>query len=165
MKILVEKSRWMALIAVVALLAASLFGFCAALYKSYEAILTTIRTPQDEGLVYLNLIQVADASLVAIGLMIFALSLYELFIGGLNLPKWMIAESLTYLEARLGNIIILVMSVKILEKLAVGRDALETLYFAIAVALVSSVLIAFNVFCVKTLPSHTSANQDDVKNS
>lgn len=76
-------------------------------------------------------------------LLVFAISLYELFIGALEVPEWMVVRSLLELEVKLAGVIVLVLAVKFLEKLMEAKNGLDTLYTALAIAVVSAVLISF----------------------
>jgi uncharacterized membrane protein YqhA len=87
-----------------------------------------------------------DSFLIATAILIFAVSLYELFIGPLELPGWMLAHNLYELKAKLSSMIVLVMGVKFLEKLLESKDANDLLRTGIATALMSAVLIAFGYF-------------------
>ena len=78
--------------------------------------------------------------------MIFSASLYELFIGEVAMPEWMLAHNLYELKAKLSSMIVLVMAVKFLEKLLNVKDYGELLQFAAAVAVMSGMLIAFGYF-------------------
>jgi uncharacterized membrane protein YqhA len=94
--------------------------------------------------------EIVDAFLVATTLLIFSQGLYELFIGELGLPQWMIIHDLHDLKTRLGSMLVLVMAVKFLEKLVEWKDAIDTLYFGLAIALVSATLIAFGLLGEKS---------------
>jgi uncharacterized membrane protein YqhA len=89
---------------------------------------------------------VVDAFLIATTLLIFSASLYELFIGEVGLPEWMLAHNLYELKAKLSSMVILVMAVKFLQKLLESKDSLALLHQGIAIALICSVLIAFGYF-------------------
>jgi uncharacterized membrane protein YqhA len=93
-----------------------------------------------------ELIEIVDSFLVATALLIFAVSLYELFIGKLDLPEWMLAHDLHDLKAKLSSMIVLVMGVKFLEKILDVKDASALLQIGVATALMSAVLIAFGYF-------------------
>ena len=139
-------TRYLVLIGVLALLAAALAAFGWGAVKTVDAIgLIVTSLGEDPGII-IALVEVVDAFLVATALLIFSLGLYELTVGELKLPSWMVVHSLHDLKTRLASILILVMAVKFLEKLAEWRDARETLFFALAIAVISGVLIAFGAF-------------------
>lgn len=79
-------------------------------------------------------------------MLIFASSMYELFIAEINVPDWMIAHNLHELKAKLSNMIVLVLAVKFLEEVFLAKDAYDLMLTGIAIAVVSGVLIAFGYF-------------------
>jgi uncharacterized membrane protein YqhA len=136
-------TRYLSLIGVFGSLMAALGMFMA----GGEHILTSFigMTRQgDEGL-EVNMIEGMDRFLVAVGFLVFALGLYELFIEPLGLPRALTYRSLYELKDSLANIIILAMVVTFLQKLEQLGNGLEILYYALAVALISGILIAFKV--------------------
>lgn len=138
-------TRFLVLVGVIALLVTSLAAFGWGVIRMVNALMQVL-SPVNEASITVALIEVADAFLLATALLIFAYGLYELFISELKLPAWIQIHNLHDLEAKLGGILVLVMSVKFLEKLAEWKNATETLFFALAIALVAAILIAFNVF-------------------
>jgi len=90
------------------------------------------------------LFEALDSFLVAVALLVISVSLYELFIGGLKVPDWMLVKNLDELKAKFGSVLIPIMAVKFVQKLLQSDSSLETLYYGIAVALVSFALTAFN---------------------
>ena len=72
------------------------------------------------------LIAVVDVFLIATVLFVVAVSLYEMFIGDLKLPEWMVAHNLYELKSKLSGVIILVMAMKFLEKLVDWKAPQDT---------------------------------------
>lgn len=93
-----------------------------------------------------ELIEIVDSFLIATALLIFSVSLYELFIGKLDLPEWALAHDLHELKTKLSSMVVLVMAVKFLEKLLDVKDAASLLQIGAAITLMSAVLIAFGYF-------------------
>ena len=62
------------------------------------------------------LLQVVDAFLIAIALIVVWVSMYELFIGDLDLPEWMLSHDLHELEGKLSGVIILIMVVDVYKR-------------------------------------------------
>ena len=141
---LLAGSRYLVLIGVLAMLVGALAGFGWGVAKTVEAISLVITSLGKDPGIIIALVEIVDAFLVATALLIFALGLYELSVGPLNLPEWMVVHNLHDLKAKLGSVLVLVMAVKFLEKLAGWKDAQETLFFALAIAAISAVLIAFS---------------------
>lgn len=86
-----------------------------------------------------------DSYLLAIILYIFSLSLYWLFIGGLEVPKWLEVHSLDDLKKKLSSVIALILAVLFLKHIVEWDNGKETLYFAISIALMIGALIAYMI--------------------
>ena len=142
MKELLEKSRFLVLIPVFVSLIAAAAAFVWGGYRTFEVLahmVATAGTPEAQHAI-IELIPVMDTFLI------FALGMYELFIGKLDFPEWLVINDLHDLKAKLGSVIILVMAVVFLENLSHWKDGFETLLFGGAIALVSAALIAFSYF-------------------
>ena len=146
MKKLIEKSKNLFLIAVASSLAASSVAFLWGMVKTISVIIYLVMSFGKDPLVAIDLIKLMDIFLIATVLFIFAMGMYELFIDKLSLPEWLIITNLHDLKVKLGSVIILVMCITFLEHLVEWRDPLGTLFFGIAVAIVSASLIAFGYF-------------------
>lgn len=143
MKRLLEQSNQLVLIAVLSSLAASVAAFAWGTYKAGQTIYNLLQDFEYR-LAAVSFIEVMDAFLIAIGLYIFAIALYELFIGGLKMPEWLQIHNLYQLKIKLVSIVILVMGIKFLEKFADSKDAQDTLMLGGAFALAAAALIGFS---------------------
>lgn len=92
----------------------------------------------------INMIAVVDAFLLATVLYIFAIGLYELFIGTLKVPDWLVIKNLDDLKGKLQSVVIMIMAVLFLEHLAHWKDPLDTLMFAGAIAIVTLALVFYS---------------------
>jgi uncharacterized membrane protein YqhA len=146
MKIILERSRYLAIIGVLCLLLASLAAFAWGALKTYNVLILIVSSLGTDKAIAIKLIEIVDAFLVATAILIVTVSLYELFIGEINVPEWMLAHSLYELKGKLSSMIVLVMAVKFLEMFMEAKDANELLLRAAAVTLVSAMLIAFGYF-------------------
>jgi len=146
MKFILEKSKYLALVGVIALLFAAIAAFAWGTLKTLDTISLVVGSLGRDKAITVELIEIVDSFLVATALLIFAVSLYELFIGKLDLPEWMLAHDLHDLKAKLSSMIVLVMGVKFLEKILDVKDASALLQIGVATALMSAVLIAFGYF-------------------
>jgi uncharacterized membrane protein YqhA len=138
--------RYLAIIGVISLLVSGLAAFGWGVTKTVDAvslIVTSLGQAED---ITIALVEIVDAFLIAITLLIFALGIYELVVSDLPLPDWMEIHNLHDLKSKLGGLLVLVMAVKFLEKLAEWKDGQETLFFALAIAVIAAVLIAFSAF-------------------
>lgn len=90
-----------------------------------------------------QMIAVLDSFLLAVVLYIFSVALYELFIGPLQVPEWLVIKNLDGLKVKLTSVIIMVMAVTFVEHLVRWEQPRETLMFAGAVGIVLLALIFF----------------------
>ena len=141
-----SSTRYIILLGVFSLLGAALVAFGWGIVKTVDAIALVITSVAKDPGITIALIEVVDAFLIATAILIFALGLFELFIADLSLPDWIQIHNLHDLKAKLGGVLVLVMAVKFLEKLAEWKNAQETLFFALAIAVISAALIAFSAF-------------------
>jgi uncharacterized protein (TIGR00645 family) len=146
LKTILEKSRYLALIGIIPLLVASVAAFAWGLLQTVQVVIVGFSTLGADKALILGFLLIVDIILVATTLLIFAISLYELFIGEINTPDWMTAHSLNDLKVKLSSMMILVMAIKFLEIFMKGGNAQDMFWMGLAVALVSGVLIAFGYF-------------------
>lgn len=144
MKWLVERARYLSYVAITGMLV----GVVAALYvgaeKTIKVVQIAILHHESNSPTLYVLFEALDSFLVAVALLVISVSLYELFIGGLQVPDWMLVKNLDELKAKFGSVLIPIMAVKFVQKLLQSDSSLETLYYGIAVALVAFALTAFN---------------------
>ena len=146
---LLEKSRYLAIIGVLGLLVAAIAAFAWGTFQTVQSVILIVQSlGADKGII-VALVQIVDSFLIATTLLIFSVSLYELFIGDLDMPEWMVAHDLHDLKTKLSSLIIMVMAVKFVEKLVDVKDYGNVLNFGVAVTLVSGALIAFGYFGYK----------------
>ena len=146
MKTIIERSRYLAVIGIISLLLASFTAFAWGIIKTVSTTLLVFQTLGKDSSITIELIEIIDIFLISTTILIFAASLYELFIGKLDMPEWMLAHDLYELKAKLSSMIILVMAVKFLQKFLEIKDAAALLQTGLATAAVSAVLIAFGYF-------------------
>ncbi len=144
MKWLVEKSRYLALIGVAGLLVCCLTGFVLGAYKTVRTVEAILFKGVKDDFALIALFDCLDSFLVAIAFMVISVSLYELFIGALEVPDWMLVRNLSELKAKFTFVIIPVMAVKFLQRLLSSENALDTLYLGVAIGVVALSLAAFN---------------------
>jgi uncharacterized membrane protein YqhA len=147
MKTIIEKSKYLSLLAVITLLitfALSLFWGIAQAVKAWGTIIFSLgQSPE----IILSILKLVDTFLVAIVLYILAASIYELFVREVELPSRLVARSLTELKSKLSSVIVLVMAVHFVEVVFDdGITVQDKVWEAVAVSLVSVVLIAFSYY-------------------
>jgi uncharacterized membrane protein YqhA len=143
---LLEKTRYLAFVGVISLLLASVAAFGWGAVKTFNTLMLIITSYGKDPYIAVSLIELVDGFLIAIALLVFSVSMYELFVGKLDLPEWMLAHNLHELKTKLSNLVIMVMAVKFLEQLVDWKNPNDSLFFAIAISVVAATLIAFGYF-------------------
>jgi uncharacterized membrane protein YqhA len=135
---IVASARYLALAGVFFGLLAALTAF---VWGGLKTVLIVIKLAHGEldGMA-IGLVQIMDGFLIAAGLLIFALGMYELFIGEIELPGWLVIKDLDSLKAKLAGVIVMVIAVSFLERLE-GNDTRGLLEAGVGAALVSAVLV------------------------
>ena len=146
---LLESSKYLLWIGIIALILLSAASFIWGALKAVSVIVLIFRSMGQDPDIAVSLLQVVDAFLIAIALIVVWVSMYELFIGDLDLPEWMLSHDLHQLEGKLSGVIILIMVVKFLENLVDWKDPMGTLQFGLAIGVISAALIAMNYFSAK----------------
>ncbi|RIK25452.1 MAG: hypothetical protein DCC55_40590 [Chloroflexi bacterium] len=145
MKTIIENSKYLSLLAVITLLltfALSLVWGIAQAVKAWSNIILSWGQSPD---IIVSILKLIDAFLVAMVLYILAASLYELFVGKLELSSKLVARSLTELKSKLSSVIVLVLAVHAVEVIFdEGITGLEMVWQVVAISLISFVLIAFS---------------------
>lgn len=149
MKWIAEKARYVSIVPILGLLAAMLAALYVGVEKTIRLFQVAVLHYETNNPTLYILFEALDSYLVAIAVLVIAVSIYELFIGGLAVPDWMLVRDLGELKAKFGLVLIPVMAVKFVQKLLEPGSALETLYYGAAVALVALALTAFNYVSVK----------------
>lgn len=144
MKWLIEKSRYVALVGVLGLFVCSLTAYALGVYKTFKAVVAIATGEAKDDFALIALFDCLDSFLVATAMLVISVSLYELFIGALEVPDWMLVRNLSELKAKFIFVIIPVMAVKFLQKLLSGEAALDTLYYGTAVGAVALALAVTN---------------------
>jgi uncharacterized membrane protein YqhA len=149
-------SRYLVLIAVLAtfVASASLMIFGAA--TVVRVILETISRPDltENGAKHLSIvfIELIDAFLLATVLYIVSAGLYELFVGPLHLPPWLIITNLDDLKSKLVGVTVVLLAVSFLGDAAEEESGLELFFTGAGIAVV---ILALGLF--SRLSNHETA--------
>jgi len=144
MKWLVERARYLSYIPITGLLVGVLAAIYVGAEKTVKVVQIAVLHHESNNPTLYVLFEALDSYLVAVALLVIAVSLYDLLIGDLEVPDWMLVRNLDELKAKFGSVLIPIMAVKFVQKLLQSESSLETLYYGIAIALVSLALTAFN---------------------
>jgi uncharacterized membrane protein YqhA len=141
---ILERSRYLVIIAVVFLLLAAIAAFIWGSIQAVTTIIDLISSNGKDPAAAVNFIALMDKFLIATALYVFGVSLYELFIKDLAMPEWLVVHNLHDLKTKLSSVVVLVMATTFLEHLLDWKNSSDMLQFGIAIALISAALIAFN---------------------
>ena len=142
---LVGNLRYLVIVAVVgiALQAVATYGWAVAVTVDFIVeLLSSTAWKQDDTVV--ELLQVLDLYLIGTVLLITAVGLYELFIGEVRLPGWLVIRNLSDLKTKIVEVIVLVIGIKFLEKLVTVKEPIDVLWYGLGSAAVMAVLIGWN---------------------
>lgn len=144
-KFILEKGKYIILLAVVSTFLASAATFVWGTTKMIANVVTLITglITHEEIHSGVHMISALDSLLLAIVLYIFSVAIYELFFGKINVPDWLIIENLDGLKEKLASVIILILAVTFLEHLVEWKEAKETLMFGTSIAAVLIALVFY----------------------
>ncbi|ACO47461.1 YqhA family protein [Deinococcus deserti] len=146
---LIGRTRFVVLIAVIAVLLVSfslfLQGTFLALHTIYETWhdMLTKGISSQSGTLAVEFLEVVGTMLKAVVFYLIGVGLYSLFIKPLNLTSALGVESLSDLEQKVVSVIIVILGVTFLEHFIRWQNPLETLYFAGSLALAGGALVFF----------------------
>ena len=150
MKTLLEKSKYLMLVAVVGLLVTHVFALFWASVKSYDTWMEIVSTMGHSEKITVYLIKVIDGFLIAFVLYLLSVSIYRMVFGELAVDESLVANSLPELKSKLSSVMVLVIAIRFIESLFdQDMDPQRLLFLAIATAITSGTLIAFTAFGTK----------------
>lgn len=134
---------WVVMIGVVGLALTTLVTFSWGVAKTYDFARTLLDEGADSEIAVVQVLEIVDTFLLGTVLAILAVGLFDLFIAELPTPEWLVISDLGDLKGKVSDVVVLLLAIKFLEKLIVTKEPLDVVWYAIAVALVGAVLIAF----------------------
>lgn len=140
---LFNRARYLVLVAVLGLSVTMIAAFIWALAKSGKLIVDLLDGGWQDDSKVVDLLEVIDAYLLAVVLLIVVVGLFELFVGTLDVPDWLHARSLEQLKKSIIDVLILFLGVKGVEGLLGSEDPLDALKFTAAVAVLIGALTFF----------------------
>ncbi|MBX3084598.1 MAG: YqhA family protein [Anaerolineae bacterium] len=144
MKTLLEKTKYLTLLAVFPSLIAALAAYLLGIVRTVNLITDLLGAFKGASYTIVALIEIADIFLIATSLLIFALSIYELFIGELDLPEWLVIHKFTELKDKLSSVVVLVMAISVLKyMLDSQKSPQDILAFGLGAG---SVIVALGVY-------------------
>lgn len=142
MKTLLERTRYITLIAVVTLIVLSVATFVRGAIGTVSLVIGILSGP-DVSASVVETIKLVDLILLGTVLLVFALGLYELFCGELALPAWLTIHDLRALKRKLADVVSLIIAIKFLEALVEIKNTQDLLFKGLASA---AMILALAVF-------------------
>jgi uncharacterized membrane protein YqhA len=145
LKKLLERGGLVVIVPIITLfISAILFGLYGA-YLAIQDVLKFFTYPEYREVTTLAplFFSVIDVFLLSMVFYIFALGLYELFIGKLNIPAALSIESVDQLKAKLASVVILFVAIAYVKLLVDWQNAVDTLLFGAATGILIAVLIQY----------------------
>jgi uncharacterized membrane protein YqhA len=142
---LLELGHAIALLPAISLFIGATFLGLYGVYILLETLYGVIFKPEirDPAVLSTKFISVMDIHLLSIILYIFSVGLYELFVGKLNVPEWLRITDIDQLKAKLASVVILILAITFTKKLVEWKNPVDTLLFALAIAVIIAVLIFY----------------------
>jgi uncharacterized membrane protein YqhA len=145
MRHILNRARYLVVIAVVGMFATTVVTFVWSIAKSIRLVASLLDGGWRDDLSMVDLLEVIDTYLLAIVQLIVVLGLYELFVGPLDLPAWLKAKSLDDLKKSIVDVLIVFVGVKGVERLVAAKEPLDALTDAGAVAVLIAALSLFRL--------------------
>ena len=138
-------TRLLVVIAVVGVLLQAVITFGWAIATTVDFAIDLVREDAwEDSDTIVELLEALDLYLIGTVLLITAIGLWELFVGTVDLPKWLVIDTLSDLKKKIVEVLVLVIGIKFLQKLATGSDAIDVLWIGLGSAAVMAVLVALN---------------------
>jgi uncharacterized membrane protein YqhA len=143
MKAILENGKYLLYVVVIASLVATGVALIWALYETAQVVIGVFTNYRSASTTIVSFVQLMDVFLLVAALYIFSVAIYELFIGKLELPEWLVIHNFDQLKALLGNLVILIGSISFLKYFMERNDPTTTLLYGAAFGIVALVLIQF----------------------
>jgi uncharacterized membrane protein YqhA len=121
MKYFLVQTKYLSLLAVFPCIVAALAAYILGIVRTVNLIGDMLAASETATYMVAALIELTDIFLIATSLLIFGLSIYELFIGELDLPEWLVVHKFTELKDKLSSVVVLVIAVSFLKYLLDGQ--------------------------------------------
>jgi uncharacterized membrane protein YqhA len=142
-KSLLESSRHLILVIVLASLVLTVVAVGWAMWETVQLVITVVTQYKGVSSALVGFVQLLDVYLVVAVLYIFTVALYELFIDDLNLPGWLQLHNFDELKTVISNMVVLIAAVSFLKLFLEKTDPLATLLYGLALTVVAMALIQY----------------------
>ena len=143
---LLGSTRLLVVVAVIGVLLQAVVTYGWAIAQTVDFTIDLLRTDAwEESTTIVELLETLDLYLIGTVLLITAIGLYELFVGDVALPDWLVITTISDLKRKIVEVLVLVIAIKFLQKLVTSKDAEDVLWIGLGSAAVSAVLVAWNL--------------------
>lgn len=167
MRKLLERARYLILVATICLSVATVATFGWSMLKTIRIMNAMLQSGGQYPTTVVPFIELIDAFLVATVLLVVTVSLHKLAVEDIDVPEWMAARNFEQLKSKLAGLIILVMAIKFLEQFMAWQEPTATFQFGLALAAVAAALIALSRFGekeeVKPVTGVVSGSEHDLR--
>jgi uncharacterized protein (TIGR00645 family) len=143
---IISASRYLTIIAVICIVLSStallIYGGVVTVQELIYAFTHELTSKGAKKLV-LTFIELVDLFLLSTVLYIIAAGLYELFIGDINLPDWLVITDIDMLKDKLVGVVIVVLSVVFLGQVLTWDGSRDLLGYGVAIGAVIATLTYF----------------------
>jgi uncharacterized membrane protein YqhA len=143
MKRILESGKFVILGVVLASLVATVTSFVWAVVETAQVIINLLTKYKDSSGAVASFVQLMDIFLLVAVLYILTVALYELFIGDLDLPDWLIIHNFDQLKTILLNMVVLILAVSFLKYFQERNEPVSTLLYGLAIAVVAFALVRY----------------------
>ena len=149
---ILENGKAIALLPSLSLFVGAVFLGFYGIYILFETLYKVFvdESARDTTVLSAKLISVMDIHLLSVVLYIFAVGLYELFVGKLEVFPWLKIENIDQLKSKLASVIVLILAITFTKKVVEWKNPLDTLLFGLSI----SAIIATLIFYYKVKSEH-----------
>jgi uncharacterized membrane protein YqhA len=142
-KRVLDRAPLLAVVGVVGLAVTSVVTSVWTVAKTVQLVVDLLDGGWRDDASIVDLLVVVEGYLLAVVQVIIAVGLYELFVGDLDVPDWLVARSFDDLKAWLVDSLVVFVAIKGVERLVATKDPMDALTNSGAVAIL---LVALTIF-------------------
>ena len=144
-KRVLDRAPLLAVVGVIGLAFTSVVTSASAVAKTVKLVADLLGGGWEDDGSIVQLLVVVEGYLLAVVQVIIAIGLYELFVGDLDVPEWLIARSFDDLKSRLVDSLVVFVAIKGVERLVAIDDPVDALASSGAVAVLLLSLTLFRL--------------------
>jgi uncharacterized membrane protein YqhA len=145
LKKLLERGGLVVIVPIVTLFISAIFFGLYGTYLAIASFIEAIGKPEYFEVTKFvpKFFSVIDVYLLAMVFYIFALGLYELFVGKLDVPEWLKIETVEQLKATLASVVVLFVAISFVKVLVDWKNPVDTLLLAASTGIFIVALVIY----------------------